>query len=44
MVEACETEISAVCEILKSEMEQAVSMTVPLKADVGTGKNWYEAK
>ena len=31
-------------EILKREMENAVSLAVPLKADVKIGKSWYETK
>ena len=30
--------------VLKSEMENAVKLNVPLKVDVHSGKNWYEAK
>ena len=30
--------------ILKEEMEHAASLSVPLLADMHTGKNWYEAK
>ena len=31
-------------KILKEEMEHAASLSVPLLADMHTGKNWYEAK
>lgn len=31
-------------DILKREMENAVSLSVPLTADVGVGSDWYDAK
>lgn len=31
-------------ELLKEEMENAVSLSVKLRADAGIGKTWYEAK
>ena len=31
-------------EILKQQMEQAVSLSVPMKVDVAEGKTWYDAK
>ena len=31
-------------QILKREMESAISMNVLLRADVGTGTNWYDSK
>ncbi len=30
-------------EIVKSRMEKAINLLVPLKIDYGTGNNWYEA-
>ncbi len=41
----CPTEeVEEVCKILKTEMENAVQMKVPLTVDVGIGKNWFETK
>ena len=31
-------------EILKREMENVVSLTVPLTVELHTGKSWYECK
>ena len=37
-------EAEKVKKLLKDNMEEAVSLIVPLIAEVGVGKNWYEAK
>ena len=42
--EAPEGEAEAAREIIRAEMEGAYAMKVPLKVDLGTGKNWKEAK
>ncbi len=42
--EAPESEQAAVERILKDEMENAVSFSVPLTVDVKSGKTWYDTK
>lgn len=44
VLEVPDTEKSIVDKILKSEMEQALQLKVPLKASLGSGKNWSECK
>jgi DNA polymerase-1 len=41
----CEpNELDRVQEIVKSSMEHAVHLKVPLVVDMGTGSNWYDLK
>lgn len=44
IVEAPENEIEKAAKILSEEMENACQMKVRLRADVNTGKTWYDAK
>lgn len=44
IVECPASEAARVAEILKSCMEQALPLSVPLIADVHTGASWYETK
>jgi DNA polymerase-1 len=44
IVEAPENEIERAAKILSEEMENACQMKVRLRADVNTGKTWYDAK
>ena len=30
-------------KVVKNSMENAVTLDIPLKVDIGTGKNWLEA-
>ncbi len=44
LIEAHNSEIEDVKNILRNEMEQAAHLSVPLEVDMHTGANWYEAK
>ena len=44
LIEAHKDEVEEVQEILKTQMEQAAELNVPLIVDMHTGMNWYEAK
>ncbi len=44
IVEASESDADRVETILREEMEHAATLSVRLRADVHTGKTWYDAK
>ena len=44
ILEAPEGEAAQAAGILKTEMEQAARLSVPLAVDVHTGRTWKEAK
>ena len=44
IVEAYEDEIEIVEKLLKEEMENAVSLAVPMCVHLSKGKTWYDAK
>jgi DNA polymerase-1 len=44
LIDCPEEEVPAVSKILQYEMENAVSLLVPLTVEVGIGKSWFESK
>ena len=44
LIDCPKNEIDKVIEIVKSEMENAYKLSVPLKVDINYGNSWYEAK
>ncbi|MBQ8429128.1 MAG: DNA polymerase I [Clostridia bacterium] len=44
IIDCPQNEAEEVSKILKHEMENAVSLQVPLTVEVGIGKTWYESK
>ena len=44
IIETTEDEIEQVKTILKTQMESAYKLNVPLKVDMNVGETWYDAK
>lgn len=44
IIEAPKNELEATKKLLNEEMENAVTLSVPLKADTASGYSWYDAK
>ncbi|GHU68917.1 DNA polymerase [Clostridia bacterium] len=44
ILESPEDEVERASAILKEQMEGAADLKVPLRADVGTGRTWYDSK
>jgi DNA polymerase I len=42
--EVPDDELKLMCELVAEVMEHALDLKVPLKVDVESGVNWYEAK
>ncbi len=43
LFEVPEPELKTVLEIVRDNMEKVVILSVPIKVDIGYGKNWAEA-
>ena len=41
--EAHDRELDALSKLVKDEMENAVKLDVPIKVEIGIGRNWLEA-
>ena len=44
LIETAPDETDKVSDILTTEMEKAVELSVPMEVDCHTGSDWYEAK
>ena len=44
LVEAPEESVDEIGALVRSEMEDAFELDVPLKVDLGVGESWYDCK
>ena len=44
ILEAADSDALAAAELLRQQMESAVELSLPLVAEVSTGKTWFECK
>ena len=44
IVESYPDELETVTEIVKTKMEEAAKLAVPLEVELNTGKSWYDTK
>ena len=44
VIDCPKTEVEEVSKLLKNEMENAVSLSVPMTVELGIGKSWFETK
>jgi DNA polymerase-1 len=44
LFEVASADLEAVKEIVRSQMERALQLRVPIGVDIGFGRNWYETK
>lgn len=44
IVEVLEAQVDDVAQLMQKTMQEAVALSVPLKVEVGRGRNWLEAK
>ena len=43
LFEVPEDEISQLTQMVRTEMEDAIQLSIPIRVDVGVGNSWYEA-
>ena len=44
LLEVPDSEVDEICDLVVEKMERAIELRVPIVAEWGVGKSWYEAK